>query len=74
MLLTERPRGVASRIKGRPALTKRLRLLLIAVHRFNTRRARSASDVMWSAQVMDLLTEAIGIAEHRRDATESDTR
>ena len=55
-------RPTASRIKGRPALVKRLRLLLIAVHRYGRGRARRAEDLAWSARVIDSLTTALETA------------
>jgi hypothetical protein len=64
MLTTlEKGRPIASRIKGRPALVKRLRALLIAVHRFGNRRAHTASDVLWCATLLDALTSALAAAD-----------
>lgn len=45
-----------SRIKGRPALERRLRGLLIAVHRFARGRAQSHDDLHWCARTADGLS------------------
>src|SRR4029453_3074375 len=52
-----------SRIKGRPALVKRLRGLLIAVHRFGRVRARTSDDIQWTAALLDALYGALSKAE-----------
>ena len=47
------------RVKGRAALTKRLRGLLLAVHRFGRARATSDDDRRWTARLLDTLTDAL---------------
>jgi hypothetical protein len=59
-----RPR---SRVTGRPALTRRLRALLLAVHRFGQHRARSRDDVVWAGRLIDALFAALTTADPRRD-------
>lgn len=59
---TERPRGTASRIKGRPAIVRSLRGLLIRTHRFGHCRARSREDVLWAARTIDVLMLALRVA------------
>jgi hypothetical protein len=51
-----------SRIKGRPALVRRLRGLVVAVNRFGRHRARSREDVWWSARTIDALSIALEVA------------
>ena len=51
------------RVKGKPVLVRRLRGLLIAVHRFGRCRASTADDVKWAAAMIDALTSAIAIAD-----------
>jgi hypothetical protein len=45
-----------TRVKGRPALMKRLRALLVAVHRFARARARTPDDVQWAARTIAALS------------------
>ena len=59
----ERPRCTASRIKGRPALVRSLRGLLLRVHRFGRGRARTPQDMQWAARVLDSLYAALATAE-----------
>jgi hypothetical protein len=56
-------RRCPSRVKGKPALVKSMRALLIRTHRFANHRARSASDVLWAAAVIDALTATLQAAE-----------
>lgn len=58
-----------SRIKGRPALIRRIRSLLVAVHRFGRGRARTRADQQWAAQVIDGLTTLLqeGAPDVRND-------
>lgn len=51
------------RIKGRPALLRRLRGLLVAAHRFGRHRATSLEERTWSARFIDALTAAVDVAE-----------
>lgn len=51
------------RIKGRPALVRRLRGLLVAAHRFGRHRATSPDERQWSAGLVDALTVAVNIAD-----------
>lgn len=52
-----------SRIKGRPALVRRLRGLLVAVHRYGKGRARTPEEVRWAAKMLDRLQHALDGAE-----------
>ena len=52
-------RRVVSRVKGRAALEKRLRALLVACHRFGRARANTAVDRQWAAIVIDRLTDVL---------------
>jgi hypothetical protein len=52
----------ARRVVGRPAIVRSLRGLLLRVHRFGRHRARSRADVMWSARLLDALTDAVATA------------
>lgn len=44
------------RVVGRPALERRIRLLLIAVHRYGRARARTRDELHWAARTIDGLT------------------
>jgi hypothetical protein len=46
-------RFLVSRIKGKAALERRLRGLLLAVGRFAQHRARSRDELLWTARVLD---------------------
>ena len=52
-----------SRISGQAALVRRLRLLLLAAHRYGRGRARSPAEVRWAARLIDALTAALEGAE-----------
>jgi hypothetical protein len=52
-----------SRVKGRPALVRRLRGLLLAVHRYARHRATSAADRDWSIRVLDGLADVLRQAD-----------
>jgi hypothetical protein len=67
---SERRPGVASRVKGRPAILKSLRLLLIRVHRFGTLRARSEQDKAWAARTLDALEGTLKVATTEREAVD----
>ena len=56
-------RRLASRVKGRAALTRRLRGLLIAVHRYARQRARTVEELRWTARLIDALTVALNVAD-----------
>lgn len=58
-----------SRIKGRPALVRRLRGLLLAVHRYSRHRASSHGDQWWSARTIDALTVALSVATETTSMT-----
>ena len=60
-----------SRVKGRPALVRRLRGLLVAVHRFAKHRATSRADLWWSARTVDALTAALDVADDHNAHTRS---
>ena len=53
------------RVKGRPALVRSLRSLLIRVHRFGKGRARTHEDVLWTARTVDVLSAALDVADPR---------
>ena len=55
--------AVQHRIKGRPALVRSLRSLLIRVHRFGKGRARTHEDVLWTARTVDVLSAALRTAD-----------
>ena len=50
-----------TRIKGRAAIERSPRLLLIRVHRFGRGRARDRADVAWCARTIDALTALLTI-------------
>lgn len=52
-------RRTPSRVTGRAALTRRLRGLLLAVHRFGRCRATTEADRRWAARVIDELTNTV---------------
>ncbi len=60
-------RRLVSRVQGRPALERRLRGLLIAVHRFGRARATGHADLAWCARAIDALT-ALLVTETRPSA------
>lgn len=45
-----------SRLTGQAALIRRVRLLLIAVHRFGRGRVRTRAERQWAAKMIDGLT------------------
>jgi len=53
------------RVKGRPALLRRLAALRIAVHRFQQYRATTDDDRRWSQRVADALDAACRTAWER---------
>lgn len=53
------------RVKGRPALVRSLRSLLLRVHRFGRARATTADDRVWTARVLDQLLAALAVADPR---------
>jgi hypothetical protein len=52
-------RSMSSRVKGRQAIERSMRALIIRVHRFGTRRTHSAADRLWSARAIDTLTDLL---------------
>jgi hypothetical protein len=52
-------RHLHTRIRGRQALERRLRGVLIAVCRFSRGRATSARDVLWAARAVDAITDLL---------------
>jgi hypothetical protein len=56
-----------SRVKGRPALVRRLRALLLAVARCAKHRARTHDELVWSARVLDALTVTLDTADPTTD-------
>jgi hypothetical protein len=59
---------VQTRIKGRPAIVRRLRGLLIAVHRYGRHRARTPGERIWTARLLDRLQAALGDADASDEA------
>jgi hypothetical protein len=57
-------RRIQTRVSGRAALDKRLRGLLVAVHRFGRARARTREELAWTARTLDALTAALDGADH----------
>lgn len=49
-------RRMRTRVKGIPALEKRARGLLLAVHRYGRCRAATPAEVRWTARAIDALT------------------
>lgn len=56
-----------SRVRGRPALVRRLRGLLLAVHRYGRHRATTPAECLWAARLIDSLTAALDVADPRED-------
>jgi hypothetical protein len=54
-----RTQDVRTRVKGRPALERRLYGLIRAVHRFGRFRAAGPSDVRWAGHMIDGLTATV---------------
>jgi len=55
-------RSMRTRVKGRPALVRRLTALLVATQRFGVLRASTDDDRRWAAKVIDALVTALGVA------------
>ena len=53
------------RVKGRPALVRRLRGLVVAVHRYGHCRATTDADRLWTARMLDQLLAALQTADPR---------
>lgn len=51
------------RVKGRPALLRRLRGLLVAAHRFGRHRATSPAERLWAAHLVDCLTVTVATSD-----------
>ena len=60
---TERPARIASRIRGKAALLKSLRGLLVRAHRYANHRTRTRADIEWAAVLIDALGVALTLAE-----------
>ena len=54
-----------SRVRGRPALEKALRRVLLRTHRYARHRATSRRDLLWSARVIDGLDALLEDGEGR---------
>jgi hypothetical protein len=52
-----------TRVKGRPALLRSLRGLLVRAHRYASARATTDTDRLWSARLIDALTLAVQTAD-----------
>jgi hypothetical protein len=59
-----------SRVKGRPALVKRLRRLALAVERYGRHRATSRDDLLWAGTVLAGLLAALADADAHARATD----
>ena len=64
---------VKHRIKGKAALVRSARGLLLRTHRFARGRARTHTDVCWAARAIDALDAALRVME-QPDATVSTMR
>ena len=62
-------RRCPSRVKGRPAIVKSLRALLLRTHRFGRHRARTADDIRWAGALVAALTSALAAAADIDTAT-----
>lgn len=51
--------GSASRIKGRGAIVRSLRGLMIRTQRYSVHRARGPEEQMWAARLTDRLAQAL---------------
>ena len=58
-------RDVLHRVKGKPALEKRARGLLRAVHRYGKARATTHADILWCARTIDALNQALDLRPDR---------
>jgi hypothetical protein len=54
---------VLHRVKGRPALIRSARGLLLRVHRYGRGRARTHTEVVWSARAIDALDGALSVMD-----------
>jgi hypothetical protein len=63
LTFAEKSRPIASRIQGRTRIAKRLRSLLLAVHRYGRCRASRTADYRWTASVLDALYSTLAVAE-----------
>jgi hypothetical protein len=71
MLTTmEKGHPTASRIKGKPAIVKSLRSLLIRTARYGNRRAQRAADFKWSCCLLDALQIALQVAQSHDGRTQ----
>jgi hypothetical protein len=66
-----RSADIQHRVKGRPALERRLMGLLRAVHRYARCRAATREDTLWAAPMLDGLAATLDAA---RRPPESPTR
>ncbi len=65
-------RDVLRRVKGRPALERRLMGLLRAVNRFGNHRATSRDDLAWTARVSDGLAATLDAARRPVEADKAE--
>jgi hypothetical protein len=65
MMLTtrEKPKSSASRIAGKGAIVRSLRLLVVRVGRFAHGRATSPTDRWWACRTLDALAAALAVAD-----------
>ena len=62
---------IRHRVKGKWSLERRLAALLIAVHRYGTKRAQTREELAWAATLYDNLRMALEAARTKgeRDAS-----
>jgi hypothetical protein len=65
---------VLSRCRGKAALTRRLRGLLLSVHRYQRARVATDADARWSARLADDLQVALSHADPPRPCAASHRR
>lgn len=56
---------VLHRVKGRPAIIRSTRGLLLRCHRFARARAVTSADLHWCARVIDALDDVLRVMEGR---------
>lgn len=57
----ERPRAVASRIKGQTAITRSLQLLIVRAHRYANHRAATDEQRAWASGVIAHVRSALEV-------------
>jgi hypothetical protein len=54
---------IRHRVKGRPALIRATRGLLLRVHRYGRGRARTPDEIRWTARALDALDVVLRVME-----------